>query len=58
MYHNFVGIDIGKFEIAVAVHDVKSVKMYKNEESDLKKFYQDHKIFKRWISDFRNYWWL
>jgi transposase len=43
MYHNFVGIDIGKFEIAVAVHDVKSVKMYKNEESDLKKFYQDHK---------------
>jgi transposase len=45
MYHNFVGIDIGKFEIAVAVHDIKAVKMYKTEESDLKKFYQDHKKF-------------
>ncbi len=43
MYQNFIGIDIGKFEIAVAVHDVKVVKMYKNEESDLKIFYQDHK---------------
>jgi transposase len=45
MYHNFVGIDIGKFEIAVAIQGVKAVKMYKNEESDLKKFYQDHKKY-------------
>jgi transposase len=43
MYHNFVGIDIGKFEIVVAVHDVKAVKTYKNEEADLKIFYQDYK---------------
>lgn len=45
MYHNFVGIDIGKFEIAVAVHGMKAVNTYKNEESDLKKFYQDNKQY-------------
>lgn len=45
MYHNFIGIDIGKFEIAVAVYGVKAVNMYKNEESDLKKFYQEYKKY-------------
>ena len=45
MYQNFVGIDIGKFEIVVAVHDIKAVQTYKNEESDLKKFYQEHKKY-------------
>lgn len=45
MYHNFVGIDIGKFEIAVAAHGVKAVQMYKNEESDLKKMYQEYKKY-------------
>ena len=42
MYHNFIGIDIGKFEIVVAVHGLKSVITYKNNQSDLKKFYQDY----------------
>lgn len=45
MYHNFIGIDIGKFEIAIAVDGIKAVKVYKNEESDLKKLYQEYKIF-------------
>ena len=45
MYQNFVGIDIGKFEIAVAVHGVKSVNTYKNESSNLNKFYQEYKKF-------------
>lgn len=45
MYHSFVGIDIGKFEIYVAVYGSNAVKMYKNEESDLKKFYQEQKKF-------------
>lgn len=43
MYHNFIGIDIGKFEIVVAVYGMKPVNTYKNEESDLKKLYQDNK---------------
>lgn len=45
MYHNFIGIDIGKFEIVVAVHGVKSVITYKNDKSDLTKFYQEHKKY-------------
>lgn len=40
-YNNFVGIDIGKFTFAVAVHSSKNVKFYENTSSGIGQFVSD-----------------
>lgn len=43
LYNNFIGIDIGKFNLFVAVHGIKEVKEYTNDKGGIKKFTQDLK---------------
>ena len=40
-YHNFIGIDIGKFTFVVATHDNKSIKEYENVAAGIKSFMKD-----------------
>jgi transposase len=42
-YHNFVGIDIGKFNFVVAEHAKKETKEYKNNSEGIEEFLKDHK---------------
>jgi transposase len=43
MYTNFIGIDIGKFEIVTGLHGSKSVHVYKNTKEGFDAFISDYK---------------
>jgi len=43
-YHNFIGIDIGKFNFSAALHSQKSVKEYSNDSLGIKEFFTDFKV--------------
>lgn len=46
-YHNFIGIDIGKFNFVTCVHGNKETKEYKNDREGIEEFQEDHsKILK------------
>lgn len=40
-YHNFFGVDIGKFEVFVAIHDSKSVMAFPNTKQGFSAFYKN-----------------
>lgn len=45
-YHNFIGIDIGKFTFVVATHKKKQTKEYTNNYSGISKFMKDLNLHK------------
>lgn len=45
LYNNFVGVDIGKFSIVVAVHGQKQTKEYNNDASGIKLFIKEHQKY-------------
>jgi transposase len=42
-YQNFIGIDIGKFELSLAVHGAKQSHIYKNDQAGWKALHKDFK---------------
>lgn len=42
LYHNFIGIDIGKFNFVVAIHTEKETKEYENTPSGINDFIKDY----------------
>lgn len=44
-YNNFIGIDIGKFNFAVAMHESKKVKFYENTSAGIGQFLSEFKQF-------------
>ena len=42
-YNKFIGIDIGKFEFAVAIHESKEVNFYANTSAGISKFLNEFK---------------
>lgn len=50
-YHNFIGIDIGKFNFIVAVHVQKNTQEYENNLSGINQFLEDYSdILKKGLS--------
>jgi transposase len=43
IYHNFIGIDIGKFSFTVAYHGKNNVKEYENTSSGISTFFKEFK---------------
>ena len=43
IYHNFIGIDIGKFSFIVACHGKNNVKEYENTSSGINAFFKEFK---------------
>jgi len=41
-YHNFIGIDIGKFNFVVAVHAQKNIQEYENNLTGINQFLEDY----------------
>ena len=42
LYKNFFGIDIGKFNFVVSIHDNKTTNEYENSSSGIGKFIEDN----------------
>lgn len=45
VYHNFIGIDIGKFSFVVAVHAQKNIQEYENNLTGINQFLDDYRDF-------------
>lgn len=43
LYNNFIGIDIGKFNFVVGIHEKKSTVEYENSASGMNKFIEEYK---------------
>lgn len=43
LYHDFVGIDIGKFEFVANIHGSKTTKTYSNDAEGISSFYKEFK---------------
>ncbi len=43
IYHNFIGIDIGKFSFIVACHGKNNLKEYENTSSRISTFFKEFK---------------
>lgn len=43
-YHNFIGIDIGKFNFVVALHEIKTIHEYENSAAGISQFIEEHQV--------------
>ena len=48
-YHNFIGIDIGKFNFVVASHKRQRTKEYENNDLGIDKFIKDFALNKDFL---------
>jgi hypothetical protein len=49
-YHNFIGINIGKFNFIVAIHKRQRTKEYENNDLGIDKFIKDFALNKDFYS--------